>query len=114
MADPPVTPEQVALTEQATNANEKYTTSLIGMGAEAETARQQLDNFSGVMKMARNVFEGFESKLNNFGLSIRQTGALTEQQTEQFGLLTTAVFGTRKAFDLSLIHISEPTRLLSI
>jgi len=99
MADPPVTPEQVALTEQATNANEKYTTSLIGMGAEAETARQQLDNFSGVMKMARNVFEGFESKLNNFGLSIRQTGALTEQQTEQFGLLTTAVFGTRKAFD---------------
>lgn len=64
--------------------------------SQAKTALGAMNNIS---EAAGGIFKELESRVNAFGFSLKNTGALTQTQTAQFGLLTTAVLGARRAFE---------------
>jgi len=73
--------------------------SLKETGDAATYAQSALNVFSEAAMGARNVLDILNSKAIEFKSTLDSTGSLTKEQTTEFGLLTTAVLGTRRAFD---------------
>lgn len=68
-------------------------------GDAAAYAQAAMDNFSEAAAGARSVLDLLNSKTTQFRATLESNSSLTREQTTQFGLLSTAVIGTRRAFD---------------
>lgn len=91
------------MADPTTDAN-----SLTATAEAAQHAQDAIDNFSSATAGARTVLDNFNNKITQVKSSLATNQSLTEQQTTAFGLLSTAVLGTRKAFDnLSNIDTSS-------
>jgi len=96
--DDPVlpTPEDITnSTDAANNAAIAFT----GMGASVESASAELSQMDKIAQGVSSVFQGFNNVLKEFTGTQGTNVGMTEDQVTKFGLLTTAVFGSRKAFD---------------
>lgn len=69
------------------------------MNTSAIAAQMSLGDLNEIAENAKNTFSTFSGILSSYGVSINTTKSLTAQQTTQFGLLTSAVLGTRRSFD---------------
>lgn len=68
-------------------------------GDAAAYAQAAMDNFSAAADGARSVLDLLNSKTTQFRATLESSSSLTKEQTAQFGLLSTAIIGTRRAFD---------------
>ena len=96
---PPIPDDYQQKVDDAANANRNLVDSLTNIDSWAKVAYQEMDRFNNILQLTQDVFQGFVSHLKDFGIAMKTTGSFTEQQVTQFGLLTTAVFGARKAFE---------------
>lgn len=89
-------PEDVTASGDAAN---NAAISFTGMGASVEFARTELSAMDKIAQGVSSVFQGFTNVLKDFtGVQATSVG-MTDEQVTKLGLLTTAVFGSRKAFD---------------
>lgn len=96
MADPIPTPQDLSNTSDAASRASRM---LAEMSTSALTAQMSLGDLNEIAENARGTFNAFSTALASYGVSINTTKTLTGQQTTQFGLLTTAILGTRRSFD---------------
>lgn len=89
------------------------TASLDGMGDAAAGAADKFDHLNDVAQrtqsnlnglnrfadMTQSIFSRIDSEIKKVGVSLNVSGSLTSRQTEQFSLLSTAVLGSRVAFE---------------
>lgn len=73
--------------------------TLIATGEAAEYAQSAINNFGSATTGARSLLDNFNSKIIEFKNTLNTTQSLTQQQTTAFNLLSTAVLGSRRAFD---------------
>lgn len=97
MADP-TTPDPAVLADTATAAD-STAQSLSNMNNAAFLAKDTMSGLSDVVSGIQNEFSDFDKSIGNLNTALNQSGTVTTQQATQFALLSTAVFGSRKAFD---------------
>lgn len=83
----------------ATASAEKAAASLTLLNGAAENAGNSLKDLSKVGDLAKEVYGSFTLAADNLGISLNHVGSLSDENTAKMALLSTAVFGTRKAFD---------------
>lgn len=98
MVDTPITIDPAAMADAAASAD-STAQSLSNLGSVANNVQDHMNVLSDVVKGAKNRFDEFTASMGKVGVSLNQNHALSAQQTTQFGLLATAVFGSQKAFE---------------
>ena len=89
MADP-TTPTTTA-TDTADSLN-----ATADAATQAQTA---FGNFNTIVSSTKSVLGDLDRQLAKVGVNLNSNEALTQSQSAAFGMLTTSVLGTRKAFD---------------
>lgn len=95
MADP-IDPNNIAAVGTAAEGS---AASLEKFNAASAKTFEGLGMLDTAVDEVKTVFKSFGDSLSSVGINLAKTHTLTQQQTTQFGLLTAAVFGSRKAFD---------------
>lgn len=96
MADPVPTVQDLNDTADIATRTSRV---LSEMNTSAVAAQMSLGDLNEIAENAKSTFSAFNNVLSSYGVSINTTKALTGQQTTQFGLLTSAILGTRRSFD---------------
>jgi hypothetical protein len=102
MADIPSTIDTAAAIDNLNKldaATKTATQSLNFAAAEANLAQTSFNLFGSAANNAGNFLSGFQTKLEGFGQSMKQSSSLTSEQTKQFGLLNVMMIGARQQFE---------------
>ena len=88
-------PDLNATTEATNNAAE----GLKAAAGAADQAGTSIRLMSDIVDFGNRIINRMSQSIESYKVSINTSGALTDQQAAQFGMLTTSILQTRKAFD---------------
>jgi hypothetical protein len=91
----PQSPEQIATTADAAK---QAALALDIMANSSANTTNKLGDLGSYALDAKSALNSFNSTITEYGISLNNSTALTDKQTTQFGLLTSAVLGTREGF----------------
>lgn len=98
MADPVIPPDTVADMTGAGDAALKTADDFAHLNNTVNQSGSSFNMMSSVMDNVKGAFSGLTGAMNGLKISLKDVGALTDQQRQQFNLAAIAAIGARESF----------------